>query len=171
MKQFTALIISIVVATFFVGVYVFVFFQVSGFVTRIGSATADARILSGRDSALQTTEVFLSEVREFQEILERSIVLSEDVVRAIELLESTAREEDVDLLLGGVGLADVKTWNYHERVDITFSAEGSFSDLATFLSIVEGFPIMTQLGGGSMEKSAKNNWSGTFTVSFIKAKL
>lgn len=171
MKQYITPLVAFFFASLAGAVYFFGVVQIQSAIDRIGTATADAEVLSNKDVALQSARAFLNEVGSLNADLAQFVVLEKNVVQVIELLEDIARDERVTLSIGNVALSGVDAWRSHELINLTFSVEGTFVRMTSFLNTLELLPRAVRLENGTLEKSGRNAWFGTFTVTFVKEKL
>ena len=153
------------------GVYTFLLIGVDGYVQRMSVALQDSASLTQRDAHARSIETFLNTTAPLRTALAEFVVKDEEVVFAIELLEDISRKEKVALSISSVSISTVPNWNYHERVDVSFSVDGTFGNITDFIATLEAMPFAVRLESGILEASDKASWFGSFKATFIKEKI
>lgn len=170
MKRILPLVVSIIILAVAVGGYVFMTARLNSALERGVHAAEAADTLTKKDRALQGAGELLRATQPLAETLATFVSSETDVVKGIELLEAAGRQSGINLDLGNVNVSPLGSWSYHEALVIDLTAEGSFTKLTKFLSIVESLPHLARLERASLKKVGKSSWTVAATVVFVKQK-
>lgn len=169
MKHIISVAAAFILLLVSIGIYTFLLFQVDGYVMRMSSALRASESLTQRDATARSIEKFLNETNTERSALASYIVGKDDVVSVIELLENSARASRVALSISSVSVTD-GGWQYHERIQVQFSVDGTFSNITDYVATLEALPYVVRIEQGTLGASADDNWFGSFVVSFVKDK-
>lgn len=169
MKQYFPLVVSALLAFVLAGGYTFMLMQTDGAIGRIEEALVETDVLARQSASFQSAQAFLADTSDLRVVLDRAVVGRDEIVPVIELLENAARREGVSLSLSNVSVAG-EAWQYHERLALSFSAQGTFHEITRFIGALEALPRVARLESGALESAGGREWFGTFIVSFVKEK-
>lgn len=170
MKQYTFSFISLGLFIISVGIFSFVWYDIQKNTAHISEVHSALSAVSERDESARSMEMFLEHVRPLKESLDAHVIGDDDVVAAIELIEQTARRDEVRLSLSAVTIVEEKEWAHHEGIEVTLSAVGPFARVVSFAAALESLPLASRVMRASLEASTGGNWFGSFTVFFVKEK-
>ena len=170
MKNFGPTIAAFLLLVVAMAGYSFLVFEVNRYVGRISVALLGSESLTQRDAQARSIEFFLGDTEELRASLDGFVVRDDNVVSVIELLEDVARKENVSLSIASVSVADAG-WSYHERVDVSFSVDGTFVNVTDFIATLEGLPFVARIENGTTGASGDASWFGSFMATFVKEKL
>lgn len=162
------LLVSVLAFMLAGGTYTFLFFGMQSDVARIARAAQDSSSLTRRDERARSVETLLNETKDKRDALAAFVVDDENVVSVIELLERVAAKKKVSLSISSVSVSRPSEWNYHERIDIVFSIDGSFANLTRFLATLEALPLASRIESGSLEASGGSAWFASLAMTFVK---
>ena len=166
MQIITPFVSLLVALASFGGVY-FVYQDVVASAAEIQEARDQLAALSARDTFARNAAQFLAETAAERSAV-RTFVISEDgTAQAIELVEAAALLSGVQANVGSATLSPQGT--HHERLEVTASAEGTYTGLARFATVLESLPRAAVLKSVDLSATEKG-WYGTFIVSFVKQK-
>jgi hypothetical protein len=118
----------------------------------------------------------LTDTKPEREKLDTYFIGSDNVVSFIERIESLSTITKVTTAINSVGIDKSTTDNTFEYVTLNGTAEGSFSNVYWFLSLLESIPLqitVDQIYIEQMpvtEKNAPTKWRATFTLKALKLK-
>lgn len=92
--------------------------------------------------------------------LDNTFFKREDVVSFLELLEKMAVIRDLDIVIHTAEVVDGQKFSARFR----FSLKGSFSDIASFITMLENAPYLVQLQELSLNKMGEENVSASLVV-------
>lgn len=168
--KFMPAIISLLVFIGLASGYVFLVSSIQADINTAASFLERVESLTKRDALARSMQVFLNDTSDKRQGLEPYIAGAGDVVSVIELVESTARSEGVDISISNVSTSQQDGWRQHESIEVTFSVSGTFGRIASFTAFLEALPIASRLSGVSLEASGEGEWFGTYAVLFAKEK-
>lgn len=171
MKNLTPVIAALALSVIIVGGYVFLIFEVNTYVDRISVALQGSESLTQRDAQARSIEAFLNDTAELRASVDQFVVKNENVVSVIELLEDNARRENVSLSISSVSVSDVSGWDHHQRIDVSFSIDGTFANTTDFIATLEALPFAVRVENGTLGVSGGSSWFGSFMATFVKEKL
>jgi len=170
MKNLIPSFLALLLAIVLIGGYGFMYSHVASGIARAQAALEKATTLSTRDALVRSQQVFLENTANERASLNAFVASDEDVVAVIEIIESTARQEKVDVAISSINTVGGDGWGYHEKVAVNFSASGTFRNMMRFMSAVETIPLASKLEQASLEVATGSNWFGAFSVTFVKTK-
>lgn len=168
MKQYFLLCISVGIAIGAASGLLFMVHDIQRNTAQISETTGLLKAVSERDTRARALEEFIERVRPLKTSLDAYVVGADDIVSAIELVEETARREGVNLSLSAVTIVSDDEWEYHEGIEVSLTAIGTFSNLAAFAAALESLPRAARIDEVHIEASVEESWFGRFTVVFIK---
>lgn len=170
MKHFIPLSLAFLFFALTAGVYVVMYGVIATGVSRTSAALEKTHTLSERDALVRSQQALLENTAEERAVLEAYVAGSDDVVEAIELVEDTAQRARVSLAVSTVTTVEHPGWEYHEELEIHFSASGSFREMMNFIAALEAVPHSSLITSASLEASREDEWFGAFTMMFVKEK-
>lgn len=168
MRQYTPLIVSVCAALLAVGGVWYMARDIHANTNHISEIKGLLAELSDRDLRARLMQESLERVRPLKASLDAYIVGADDVVLAIELIESVARREGVRVSLSSVTVVANDEWEHHEGLEVILTATGTFPTMTAFSSALEVLPRAARVREVMLEASAEGAWFGRFTVIFVK---
>ncbi len=169
MKHIRALIAPVLLFVAVVSGYGFLFVNISRDVSAAFADRASAAALGQEESLQKTVQQFVTDTAAERTELASYVATDGDVVTLIQEIESVAGRDNVSLSVGAIA-AVPSDWHYHEPLDVSLSASGSFSALAAFAADLESLPQASRLSSITFEASRGGGWTATCTVEFLKEK-
>lgn len=123
--------------------------------------------ITARDTFAKAAAQFLAETTAERNAIQFFLVPLDGTAQAIELVETAGKLAGVRATVGAASVEPLGA--HHERLDISVSAEGTFSGLARFATVLESLPRGSVLENISISETEKG-WFGTYAVTFIKQK-
>lgn len=140
------LVIGIFLACAGVGALVFVWVQLARADARANALRASVAHDIQREQKLGSTRALLKETAATRLELARAFVGSDDVALFLETLESVGAGSGSDLEISSIGVEDFERPRQNlERLRVTITAFGSWSEIATFIRRVEAFPVRPRI--------------------------
>lgn len=168
MNRFIPPILGLVFLALTSGAYGYIYYRIDVAVEVIARARNEIAVIAARDTFAKAAASFVAETVAERSAVQIFLTPADGIASAIELVEDAARAAKVKATVGSVqivALSDV----YHERIDISVSAEGTFAGAARFATVLESLPRGAFLKEVRLEVRDKG-WFGAYTVSFIKVK-
>lgn len=151
-----------------VGSAFYLYFDIQSSAAHIGDARDQIAAIAARDTFAKTAAQFLAETSAERAAIQFFLTPKEGTANAIELVERAADIAKVKAVVGSAKFTALPE-AYHERLDITVSAEGTFAGMARLATVLESLPIGSFMSEVRLEATDKG-WLGTFVISFIKLK-
>lgn len=124
-------------------------------------------VISARDTFARAAAQFLAETSAERAAVQFFVIPQDGTAQAIELVEASAKLAGVKAVVGSATLSPQGA--HHERLDISVSAEGTFSGQARFGTVLESLPRGASLKTATLRATEKG-WYGTYLISFVKLK-
>ncbi len=169
MNRFMPLLVSVIVLVAAIAGYVFLSVQIRQAASAASAATENVSATGKQESFQRSIWAFMQDTERERAELATFVAKDNDIVTLIETIENAAKREKVSATIGSVSVSAVD-WKYHEPLEVSLSAQGSFAALAAFATDLESLPQASRLSRMTVEASDKNLWFGTFTVEFVKEK-
>ena len=150
-----------------VAAFCFLTYEINRHIASTAQGKANLASLSGEQTYEQTVSSFLNDTAAPQAALASFVVSDSDVVSVIDTIEAAAKREKVAVTVDSVSVGQT-TWKYHEPLDISLSAQGSFAALAAFATDLESLPQASRLVSVHAEASDGKVWFETFKMEFVK---
>ena len=169
MNRFTAPILSFIICAAACAVYGYLLVGISN---AAASASADktSAAAAGQEESLQkTVQTFVANTASEQAALAGFVATDADVVTIIQDLENAAARENVSLTVGAIA-AMPSTWQYHETLQVSVVATGSYTALAALAAELETLPYASHLSRVTFESGAPGSWRMTAVIEFLKTK-
>lgn len=123
--------------------------------------------IAARDTFAKAAAQFLAETSAERSAVQFFIIPTDGTAQALELVENAATLAGVKASVGDAQIAPLGS--FHERLNVTVSAEGTYAGQARFATVLESLPRGAYLTSVSLSATEKG-WFGTYVVSFIKQK-
>lgn len=166
MRFITPLATCIVALLLFGGAY-YLYNDIQNSALLIKQARDQVAVVSARDTFARTAAQFLAETSVERSAVQFFVIPQDGTAQAIELVEAAAKLAGVKAVVGSAALSPLGA--HHERLDISVSAEGTFSGQARFGTVLESLPRGATLKTAALRATEKG-WYGTYLVSFVKQK-
>ncbi|MBU6310762.1 hypothetical protein KGO06_02395 [Patescibacteria group bacterium] len=136
-------------------------------ITAAARTRAEIMALSERDEGTQRAARFLSEQRATTNAIDAYVLDVDDVPRAIELIETAAKRARITASVGS--LSAVPVGEYHDRLTVTVSVEGSRAVHERFIETLNSLPSASTIASISLQ-GTERGWFGTYTIAFVQKK-
>lgn len=170
MNRFAPLLIALLLLA--AAVYGFAFLAAHTYAAAAAAAAAAESIATAgkQESFQQNVAAFMRGTESERAELGTFITKDRDVVSIIAAIEAAAKREKVSVEVSSIAVAPAPYWKYHEPLDVTLSAQGSFPALAAFATNLESLPWVSHLLTMTAGASDMHTWTSTFTLEFAKEK-
>jgi hypothetical protein len=170
MKQIGILMLALLVALSALGGYAFLMRGITLSIASIGEAKKSVDLVGKRSALARASEQFIVDTEAERKALAGFVVDDQEVVSALETIETVARREKVEASISSVTVEVVPTLKYHEIVNVILSGEGTFTALATLASALEALPFAARLETTAFEHTSSKTWVGTYSILIVKEK-
>lgn len=149
--------------------YVFVLGEIYASLSTIATADAQVVAVERQEAEARAAQLFTSDTSSLQSELDAFVAHDTDIVAVIDSIEATAKREKITLAIAAVAVGSQSKWKRHEPVNVTMTANGSFSVLAAFITALETLPRAARVENFAIE-TIGTGWFGTLQISFVKEK-
>lgn len=154
--------------------YYFLFQEIRERTMRTSDMQNQVDAASGKEEYLLSLKTVLGDVKGDLKILDGRVIPKDGTVAFLDRLESVGRFAGVKMTTDalGVGAAGGESDGFLEQVGLSISAEGSYSSLRYFLSLLEVLPYSITIPAVSLERGgdkseSKNLWRGSFKITAL----
>lgn len=169
MTKFLPLAAALLLLFFGITLYVFLCAEISRTVSVAAAARANASGAGQQELFQQSVQSFVNDTAVQRAELATFIAKDTDIVSLIDTIDNAAKREKVSVTIGAVNVV-AGSWQHHEPLEVTLSAQGSFAQLAAFATDLESLPMASRLLSMNAEASENHLWFDTFVVQFVKEK-
>ncbi len=169
---FIGLAISGALAVLGVAGYVLMFSYVRAEGAKLAALEQELTHATQKESVLKSVKTIVTDTALDRATLERSFIGKEGIVPFLELVEGAGERAGVKTQVTSVSIErDAGKDVSFERLRVSVTGEGSFSQVLAFFVIVEGLPFGVHTEGANISEKAwpdAAGWRGTFTFTAPK---
>lgn len=167
MTRYVIVLFGLVLVVLSYGGVYYLYNDIQTSAVRIEESRDQAAAIAARDTFARAAAQFLAETVAERNAIQFFVVPSDGTAHAIELVEVAGKLAGIKATVGAATIAPSGT--YHERLDISVSAEGTFAGLARFATVLESLPRGSLLRQVSITETERG-WYGTYALTFVKQK-
>ena len=157
------------------GGYTFLFMKINAAANEAQLLAAAAGQASAQDDRSRAAQSLLAAVGTDSQATAQYIIPKEGVADFIASIEALHAKTGALITVSSVALVPASGFSWHELVQLTFTAHGSFAQLSKVVALLETFPVPLSIEQSYVERDTSDTahgtiWAGSFTIMAAKEK-